>query len=171
MLKSQQFLIQVQNPQKCYQIAGKSLGTGCAPRQLLIGFWRVLQVTRSMHAYWRNQQGSLGLWTDDRGPSSGYHNLSTSPVSTLWGRYRPMGRHALTCKRSGRRHCRQAALDVTQRALSAAHVQSRLEPTGPVGVMPGCLSYTILLLLLGGEKLLPVSTSCIESLQGCCWRE
>ena len=42
-----------------------------------------------------------------------------------------LGRHALSCKQSKRRHQRHAALnDIIKQGLSAAHVPSRLEPVG-----------------------------------------
>ena len=42
-----------------------------------------------------------------------------------------LGRHTLSCRRSEGRHQRHAALnDIFKRALSAAHIPSRLEPTG-----------------------------------------
>lgn len=42
-----------------------------------------------------------------------------------------LGRHALSCRRSEGRHQRHAALnDILKRALSSAHIPSRLEPVG-----------------------------------------
>ena len=42
-----------------------------------------------------------------------------------------LGRHALSCRRSEGRHQRHAAVnDIIKRSLSAAHIPSRLEPTG-----------------------------------------
>ena len=42
-----------------------------------------------------------------------------------------LGRHTLSCRRSEGRHQRHTALnDIFKRALSAAHIPSRLEPTG-----------------------------------------
>ena len=42
-----------------------------------------------------------------------------------------LGRHALSCKKSAGRHMRHAALnDIMKRALTSAHIPSRLEPTG-----------------------------------------
>ena len=42
-----------------------------------------------------------------------------------------LGRHALSCRRSEGRHQRHTAVnDIIKRSLSAAHVPSRLEPTG-----------------------------------------
>ena len=41
------------------------------------------------------------------------------------------GRHSLGCKKSEGRHFRHSALnDIVKRGLSAAHIPSRLEPTG-----------------------------------------
>ena len=41
------------------------------------------------------------------------------------------GRHSLSCKKSEGRHFRHSALnDIVKRGLSAAHIPSRLEPTG-----------------------------------------
>ena len=44
-----------------------------------------------------------------------------------------LGRHALSCKCSGGRHQRHATLNnILKRALTSAHIPSRLEPTGLV---------------------------------------
>ena len=67
---------------------------------------------------------AVGLWLGTRvsGPHTCQH--CAAEVSVL-------GRHSLSCRRNEGRLQRHAALnDIFKRVLSAAHMPSRLEPTG-----------------------------------------
>ena len=102
---------------------------------------RLLAVSTSESGAWLRAfpVSALGLRMDDNSvriavglrlgtPVCGAHQCQhcSAMVSNL-------GRHALSCRRSEGRHQRHAALnDIVKRALSAAHIPSRLEPTGLV---------------------------------------